>query len=737
MGFITIVATGGGGGDDDDSPSPWITIDSPSTETVITYHKNIRLVGSAWISTPNASCSDGTGVTVHYENETTGDSGYAQQYWDCSLCPTLRPCPTNHTWSAEVAIEETTNRIKVMALSAGGSASDQITVIYSANLPPTTPTNLVANAISRFQIDLSWGASTDDYGLIGYKIYRDGVYLKSVTGTSASDTGLTPDTDYCYTVTAYDVETIESAPSNQECVTTLPDFPPTAPANLFANAVSFFQIDLSWDASTDDYGIAGYKIYRDGVYLKSVTGTSASATGLTPDTDYCYTVTAYDTVGNESAMSNQACATTPPDLTPPTIPTDLAVTIVSPDGLNLEWGASSDNINVIGYNIYRDGIYLKSVSLTSNSDTGLDKGTLYCYEVSAYDAAGNESATSNQVCAKTWEIVALGNITSDWASSIAIDSGDNVHIFYAENGLKHVYNSSGSWDTELISAGPASINSLALDSADNVHIIYYANNDLMYSSNATGTWVTQTADTQGDYGSSVSMALDSADRVHISYLGKTNYDLKYATNASGAWVTQTLDSQGYMVGSATSMALDSADNAHIAYAETIQYDDLRYATNASGAWVTQTLDSQGDVGSFTSIALDSADNVHIVYEETMPNDNLKYVTNASGLWVIETVDGKGYQHYYPSIIIDSNNNVHVIYKMFASDGSPWDNYDIKYATHESGIWNMYTIFKTRHHYERVKAFPVSIVMDSLNNMHISYSIMDSGDAWRLRYATNR
>lgn len=83
---------------------------------------------------------------------------------------------------------------------------------------------------------------------------------------------------------------------------------PNTPTNLAATAASNSQIDLSWAASTDNVGVAGYKIYRDGTYLKSVTTTSTSDTGLSANTQYCYTVSAYDTAGNESAQSNQACA---------------------------------------------------------------------------------------------------------------------------------------------------------------------------------------------------------------------------------------------------------------------------------------------------------------------------------------------------------------------------------------------------------------------------------------------
>ncbi|MCP4862416.1 MAG: fibronectin type III domain-containing protein, partial [Alteromonas sp.] len=85
--------------------------------------------------------------------------------------------------------------------------------------------------------------------------------------------------------------------------------PPTTPANLTATAVSGYQIDLSWDAST---GVAGYKIYRDGggTPIATVTGTTYQDTGLSQATLYTYKVSAIDAVPNESAQSSQASDTT-------------------------------------------------------------------------------------------------------------------------------------------------------------------------------------------------------------------------------------------------------------------------------------------------------------------------------------------------------------------------------------------------------------------------------------------
>jgi chitodextrinase len=86
--------------------------------------------------------------------------------------------------------------------------------------------------------------------------------------------------------------------------------PPSVPTNLTANAVSSSQINLSWSASTDNVGVAGYDIYRDGSLVKQTTTTSYSDTGLALSTTYTYTVAAYDAAGNVSGQSAPASATT-------------------------------------------------------------------------------------------------------------------------------------------------------------------------------------------------------------------------------------------------------------------------------------------------------------------------------------------------------------------------------------------------------------------------------------------
>jgi len=185
----------------------------------------------------------------------------------------------------------------------GGSGSSDTTA-------PTAPTDLSATAVSEGQMDLSWTASTDNVGVTGYKIYRDGTEIGSTAETSYSDFGLTVDTTYCYTVKAYDAAGNVSDASNQECATTIDTTPPSPVGDLASVVVSNSQIDLSWTASTDNVGVIGYKIYRDGVEIDSTTETSYSDTGLAFNTFYCYKVEAFDTAGNTSGEGNEECGTT-------------------------------------------------------------------------------------------------------------------------------------------------------------------------------------------------------------------------------------------------------------------------------------------------------------------------------------------------------------------------------------------------------------------------------------------
>lgn len=105
------------------------------------------------------------------------------------------------------------------------------------------------------------------------------------------------------------------------------------------------------------------------------------------------------------SLSEGAVDLPPPDAQAPSVPTNLAFSNVTPSSVTLSWSASTDNISVAGYRIYRDGSQIASQTGTTSSDTGLLAGTTYAYTVAAFDGAGNVSSQSSALSITTKSIV--------------------------------------------------------------------------------------------------------------------------------------------------------------------------------------------------------------------------------------------------------------------------------------------------------------------------------------------
>ena len=181
--------------------------------------------------------------------------------------------------------------------------------------------------------------------------------------------------------------------------TNLDTEPPTVPTNLIATSVTEAQVDLQWDPSMDNVGVDSYTIYRDGSPIDSVGGgtTNYQDTTVAGETSYVYEVEAFDAAGNGSGKSDPLNVTTPGDTESPTVPTNLIATTVTHAQVDLQWDASSDNVGVDSYTIYRDGSPIDSVGggTTNFQDTTVAADTTYVYEVEAFDAAGNGSGKSS------------------------------------------------------------------------------------------------------------------------------------------------------------------------------------------------------------------------------------------------------------------------------------------------------------------------------------------------------
>ncbi|HST48283.1 fibronectin type III domain-containing protein [Jatrophihabitans sp.] len=177
--------------------------------------------------------------------------------------------------------------------------------------------------------------------------------------------------------------------------------PPSAPANLRSTSTASGEVDLAWDASTDNVAVSEYHLYRDGAQIGIVPAGSLTYqdTTVAASTSYSYTVRAFDTAGNPSAASTPLTVTTPAVGTPPAPPANLAAT-PSGSSVALSWTASPDP-SVTGYNVYRAPhgqplALLGSSGSASYLDSGVPAGS-YDYAVTAVATGSPESARSNVV----------------------------------------------------------------------------------------------------------------------------------------------------------------------------------------------------------------------------------------------------------------------------------------------------------------------------------------------------
>lgn len=178
---------------------------------------------------------------------------------------------------------------------------------------------------------------------------------------------------------------------------------PTVPAGLAASSLTQTSFTLSWTASTDNVGVTAYEVYQNGLLLGSTALTTYNVTGLTASTSYAMTVKAKDAAGNVSAASTALNVTTlsPVDTQAPTAPTNLAASAITATSLTLSWTASTDNVGVTGYDVYKDGVLLATSASVTYNVSGLTQNTAYAFYVKAKDAAGNVSAASSTLNATT------------------------------------------------------------------------------------------------------------------------------------------------------------------------------------------------------------------------------------------------------------------------------------------------------------------------------------------------
>jgi len=263
---------------------------------------------------------------------------------------------------------------------------------------PSVPKSLKASEKSAVMLHLTWEESNDENGIKGYNIFRNGVRIASSDKAEYIDAGLTPDTEYVYSVSAFDSVRNESSKTAEVKISTAPDTEaPSIPTEL--NVKPGKTVKLTWKGSNDNYKVDKYKIYRNDECIGEVNGTSFEDTKPGKEI-YNYSVTAIDPYTNES----EKCEAVRIDLKPPAVPEKFGAECTE-NSIVLTWDKAVEEDFAL-YTIYKKSqtdedykalINIGSAESVSFEDTSVEFNKKYSYKLVVSDTSGNVSDFSEPV----------------------------------------------------------------------------------------------------------------------------------------------------------------------------------------------------------------------------------------------------------------------------------------------------------------------------------------------------
>lgn len=301
-----------------------------------------------------------------------------------------------------------------MSVSSAG-----VVVRVRESVAPSAPGSLTAAATGAPAVALAWTAATDNVRVGSYQVTRGGSQVATVEAsvTSWTDAAAQPGASYTYAVAAVDTSgntgpvtsasvTMPAGPDPTPPPTEGPsappdpaatpapvpvDEPPTVPAPLSGTPTTT-TVTLNWGPATDDLAVAAYQITRNGSAVAMSTATTWIDTARAPRTTYSYAVTAVDSTGHLGGPA-MVTVTTTADTIRPSTPARFRRVARSGTYVTFAWSASSDNVRVVRYHVYRYG---RSTPVARTTGTKIRIYTVYGarYYVRAVDAAGNKSSRS-------------------------------------------------------------------------------------------------------------------------------------------------------------------------------------------------------------------------------------------------------------------------------------------------------------------------------------------------------
>ena len=174
---------------------------------------------------------------------------------------------------------------------------------------PAKVTELTAGSVGVAAASLSWAASSDNIGVLGYEVYRNNRKIATVTNTSFNDKRLSPETTYSYKVRAFDEARNVSDYSDIVSVTTASDtVAPDVPGGVRVKYRTGSSVTIAWMPSSDNAECTGYKVFRDSKEIAEVSKNEYKDSTVEFGTEYRYRVKAFDASGNISDFSDGVTA---------------------------------------------------------------------------------------------------------------------------------------------------------------------------------------------------------------------------------------------------------------------------------------------------------------------------------------------------------------------------------------------------------------------------------------------
>lgn len=283
-----------------------VTIDTVAPTTSISAPSSGAVVSAPANTTITASATDNDHVTS------------VDIYVDSVLKTTLTTSPYNYVWNTTgVALGSHTIQSKAHDPSGNIGTSATITVTLADSTAPTTSiTAPSAGSTLRGSVSINATASdnTGGTGLAKVEFYVDGV-LKGTDTTSPYsytwDTTTATNGSHSLTTKAYDAATPANIGTSAAVVLTVDNSAPTTPVNFQSTGNTLSSIGLSWSASTDNVGVSGYRLSRNGTTVATLSGSTLSYNdvGLVATTSYTYTLVALDAAGNASGAASLTAST--------------------------------------------------------------------------------------------------------------------------------------------------------------------------------------------------------------------------------------------------------------------------------------------------------------------------------------------------------------------------------------------------------------------------------------------